>query len=281
MRFAVSNIAWTPRERASAYAVLNEHGVRGLEIAPALAFPDEPDAFAPSDAAVAAFLGALDEHSLQPVSMQSLLFGTADAYLFGSPAQRERFEAGLARAIGLAGRLGIPNLVMGSPANRSIPADMTRADAERIAVDTFRRCGDLCLKANARLAIEPNPTIYGTNFLTTIHEAIEFVNAIEHPGVSLNFDIGSLHVNGEIAEGGEWFAKAKALASHVHVSEPQLAPAPKDAKQFETLARQILGYGYSGWFSLEMRAMGEDNIANLKAAITACTLALTAAKQDV
>jgi sugar phosphate isomerase/epimerase len=171
--------------------------------------------------------------------------------------------------------------VMGSPANRSIPADMTRVNAERIAVDTFRCCGDLCLKANARLAIEPNPTIYGTNFLTTVHEAIEFVNAIEHPGVSLNFDIGSLHVNGEMAEGGEWFAKAKALASHVHVSEPQLAPAPKDAKQFETLARQILGHGYSGWFSLEMRAMGEDNVANLKAAVTACTLALTAAKQGV
>jgi sugar phosphate isomerase/epimerase len=281
MRFSVSNIAWTPHERASAYAVLNEQGVRGLEIAPALAFPDEPDAFTPSDAAVTAFARSLDEHSLQLVSMQSLLFGIVDAYLFGSPAQRERFEAGLARAIGLASRLGIPNLVMGSPANRSIPANMTRADATQIAIDTFRRSADLCLQANTMLAIEPNPTIYGTNFLTTVHEAIEFVNVVKHPQVSLNFDIGSLHVNGEITEGGDWFDKAKAIVSHVHVSEPQLAPAPKDVKQFETLARQILGHGYSGWFSLEMRAIEEDNISRLRTAITACTHALNTASQNV
>ena len=195
--------------------------------------------------------------------MQSLLFGVTDACLFGSEPQRERFEEGLARAVALAGRLGIPNLVMGSPANRAIPNSMDRAEAEQVAIDVFRRIGDLCLGARAKLALEPNAAAYGTNFLNTIGETLTFVQRVGHPAVSVNFDIGSLHMNGEMDAGGEYFAKAAPLVSHVHISEPNLAPAPQDVGQFEALARAILAHGYGGWFSIEMRAAEDDNLARV------------------
>jgi sugar phosphate isomerase/epimerase len=275
---AISNIAWRPEERAAVYAMLAETGVRGLEIAPGRAFPNEPDPVAPSFLAIEGFLREMARRNLKLVSMQSLLFGLNEARLFGSEPQRECFEVGLSRAVTLAGQLAIPNLVMGSPTNRAIPDSMSSATAEDIAIGVFRRIGDLCLKVKAKLALEPNPAAYGTNFLTTIGETLAFVQRLDHPAVGVNFDIGSLHMNGERENGGEWFAKVGAFVSHVHISEPHLAPAPRDERDFEELARQILAQRYDGWFSIEMRAVGDDNLACVRESLTSCARALAKAK---
>jgi sugar phosphate isomerase/epimerase len=276
---AISNIAWRPQEREAVYAMLADTGVRGLEIAPGQAFANEPDPVAPSAGAIAALLRETGRRNLKLVSMQSLLFGLNEARLFGAEAQRERFEVGLARAVTLAGQLAIPNLVMGSPLNRVIPQAMSRAKAEDIALGVFRRIGDLCFKVKAKLALEPNPAAYGTNFLTTIGETLTFVRRLDHPAVGVNFDIGALHMNGERDSGAEWFAKAAAFVSHVHISEPNLAPAPRDEAELEGLARAILAQAYEGWFSIEMRAVGDENLTCVREAVTTCVRALAKAKQ--
>jgi sugar phosphate isomerase/epimerase len=276
---AISNIAWWPQEREAVYAMLADAGVRGLEIAPRQAFANEPDPVAPSPLAIAAFLREMGRRNLKLVSMQSLLFGLNEARLFGSEPQRECFEVGLARAVTLAGQLAIPNLVMGSPINRAIPQSMSRSIAEEIAIGVLRRIGDLCFKVKAKLALEPNPAAYGTNFLTTIGETLAFVQRLEHPAVGLNFDIGALYMNGEGESGGEWFAKAAPFVSHVHISEPNLAPAPRDEGELERLTRAILAQGYEGWFSIEMRAVGDENLTCVREALTTCARALAKAKQ--
>lgn len=277
MRLAISNMAWQPQQRPAALDILALHGVKGLEIAPGLAFPEEAEPFAPSSAGVSAFRTDLERADLNLVSMQSLLFGVPDARLFGEADQRERFEGGLVRAIELAGRLGVPNLVLGSPANRVIPASLGRKEAELIAIDVLRRLGDRCLLVGTKLAVEPNAAAYGTNFLNTIDETLAFVQRVAHPAVSINFDIGALHMNGEMAAGGALFARAQALVSHIHISEPNLAPVPQDAQQLETLARSILALGYGGWFSIEMRAVGE--LATVETAIKTVRRVLSAAER--
>ena len=277
MRLAISNIAWRPQERTAVYGLMSEFGAKGLEIAPAQAFPDEADAFRPSAAAVDTLRGELDRAGLILVSMQSLLFGVSDAKLFGTPVERGRLEERLTRAVELAGRLGIANVVMGSPANRVVPDGLPAPEAERIAIEVFRRIGDVCLDVGTRLALEPNAASYGTNFLTTMEETIGFARRVAHPGIGVNFDIGNLHMNGDFADGGTLFAAAGTLASHVHVSEPALAPAPADAETFEHLARDILRTGYGGWFSIEMRATSDDNVGAVAAALARTASALAAA----
>lgn len=276
-RLAISNIAWKPAEHEAVYALLQDLGVRGLEIAPGLAFAGEPDPVVPSEAAITAFLQTLELRGLELVSMQSLLFGVQDALLFGSDNQRSRFKEGLMRAAGFARRLGVKNLVMGSPTNRAIPDGMSRGEAWRIAATLFREIGDYCFQFGAKLALEPNPAAYGTNFLTCVGETVEFLQMAGHPALTLNFDIGSMHMNGEIDAADRWFAKAGPFVSHVHISEPQLAPAPKDARQFEALARSILARGYTGWMSIEMRATGDRNLASVEAAVAACQAPLEVA----
>ncbi|MEA3004274.1 MAG: hydroxypyruvate isomerase [Sphingomonadales bacterium] len=277
-RLAISNIAWTPREDARALPLLEELGVRGLEIAPGIAFGDEADALEPSPAAVSRLRRRLEAHGLELVSMQSLLFGVSGAALFEGGGARARLVAGLERAIALAGRLGIPNLVFGSPANRRIPDGMERQHADAIAIETFRRLGDRCAAAGTRLALEPNPEAYGTNYLTSIGEAGRAVRQIAHPAVTLNFDLGALAMNGEQAQAGKWFGDLRDLVSHVHVSEPHLAPAPGDEAAFRDAASAILGHGYAGWFSIEMRGAGPDNLERVRTSVERAARALQATR---
>lgn len=274
MKLAISNIAWTPPERAKAYALLQELGVSGLEIAAGVAFPEEADSFAPSPAAVAAFRRTVAAHGLTLVSMQSLLFGVDGAQLFGTSSQVRAFETGIGRAIALAGRLEIPNLVLGSPGARSIPENLDRPVAEQQAIAVFRRVGDACRAVGARLALEPVPAAYGTNFLNTIEETVAFADAVDHPAVTVNFDLGALQMNGEAERAGDLYRRAAHRVSHLHLSEPQLGPVPADAVRFAAILGDVMDAGYDGWASIEMRAQGGDNLARVRASLTACAGAM-------
>lgn len=267
MNLAVSNIAWAPSDRDAAYAILKAAGVRGLEIAPGLFFDGADDAFAPTETEAAPRLEAMRRAGLELVSMQSLLFGVEGAALFEGERGLERLRAGMDRAIGLAGRFGIPNLVFGSPRQRNIPDGLDRAEAERLAVETFRGFGDRAAEAGTRISVEPNPAAYGTNFLNRIAEAEAFVRRVDHPAVTLIVDVGALHMNGDFGDIEAIAARTRGLVSHVHISEPELAPSPADAGQAARVMRAMTGAGYDGWFSIEMKTPPEPRLEALEQSV--------------
>lgn len=255
MRLAMSNIAWAPEEASAAYTLIARHGARGLEIAPGIAFAGEADPFVPSVGATNAFLREIGAYGLALVSMQSLLFGMGGAQLFGTTEERAAFDAGMERALILAGRLGIPNLVFGSPGNRACPPTV---DAAAQAGETFARLGDRAVSLGTRIAIEPAPAAYGTNFLNTAADVAAFVAALGHPGIGLNLDIGALLMNGEMVDVPQLIARAGAALAHVHVSEPHLAPAPASVETLMPIAAALAISDYPGWVSLEMRRHAPD-----------------------
>ncbi len=268
----MSNIAWAPEERLAAYAILAEAGITGLEIAPGLFFHAAADPFVPDAASARAAMSEMTDAGLTLVSMQSLLFGVTGAELFGPPEARAAFETGIARAIALAERFGIPNLVFGSPLQRRVPDGMAMADALEDAAALFRRFGEAALAAGTRITIEANPAAYGTNFLTTLDEAEAFVAAVDHPGIALILDLGAMHMNADFARVP---ARVPALAprlNHVHVSEPDLAPAPADPAALAPVLRALGRAGYAKAVSIEMKRPSEG-----LAAVRACAARLAAA----
>lgn len=245
---------------------MHAKGARGLEIAPALTFPSEEDPFVPSQAAVKALKADLEAHDISLVSMQSLLFGVSDAHLFGGVDARERFNVAMLRAIRLGEVLEIGNLVFGSPANRRYPDTMSAHCAFKHALEAFRQFGDMAQAAGTVLAIEPNPAVYGTNFLTTVASTADFVRKVDHPAIGLNFDTGALIMNGESDVTGI-VAAADGRVSHVHLSEPQLAPAPADVNHARCVVSAIARTGYDRWFSIEMRRSVDSGLAEVEAAL--------------
>lgn len=268
MILSVSNIAWEPRERLAAYDLMAEAGLAGLEIAPGLFFDEADDPFAPDDATALSAMAEIAARGLSLVSMQALLYGVQGASLLGRPDERTAFELGMRRAIDLAGRFGIPNMVFGSPGQRRIPEGMDTASAQAQAAETFRRLGDHAAAAGTKIAVEANPTVYGTNFLTTLEEAEAFVMQVDHPAVTLILDLGTMHMNGVFNTVAMRVGSLKPWLTHVHVSEPQLAPAPDDATDLFPLFSALEDAEYTRAASIEMKR-SEGGISVLRDRIAA------------
>lgn len=276
MKLAVSNIAWPATERDAAYAILRDHGVTGLEIAPAPFLSESIDPFVPTRGEVATAMKRMQAAGLELVSMQSLLFGVTGAALFEGEEARGKLIAAMERAIALAGRLGIPNLVFGSPRQRAYEDNLSAREAQEQAVAVFRRLGDSAVRARTRIAMEPNGRAYGTNFLNRVAEAEAFVRAVDHPGIVLNFDIGTLHMEGDFDAIEAIATAAVDTIGHVHISEPQLAPAPADPAQAARAIRALRKAGWTGWHSIEMAAT-KTPLADLSAALGRLRQAITLA----
>ena len=280
MRFAMSNIAWGYEERLAAYARLAAADVTGLEVAPGLLFEHCADPLMPDASALATARAEIDDAGLTLVSMQSLLFGVNGADLFGDSDGRAAFLRGLSRAIALAERLEIPNLVMGSPKQRSHPDTMTTQDAMARAVELLLPVADAAQAAGTVIAMECNPTTYGTNFLTTPDETRAFVQQANHPAITLNFDIGATFLTETFDQVEALLEAALAWTTHVHISEPFLAPSPADPAQAARVLRKLSSSGYDRAVSIEMRRP-EDGLTGVEMALTRLTQARTGRVEDI
>lgn len=249
----MSNIAWSPGDRISAYRLLASVGVTGLEIAPGLFFHAADDPFEPDERVAQQAIAEMSDAGLSIVSMQSLLFGLDGVGLFDGREGRERFVARMHRAIGLAGRFGIPNLVFGSPKQRQVPQPMTMEMALAEASEVFRRLGDAAFSVGTKIAVEPNPEAYGTNFLTTFDEVLDFVGRTDHPAVVSMLDLGAMRMNGSYDSVPEILAGVTTHLNHVHVSESNLAPAPANVASLVPVLQALDAHGYDGAVSIEMK----------------------------
>lgn len=266
MKLAVSNIAWSPDERLDAYRILAETGITGLEIAPGLLFHAAQDPFMPEDDVAAAALAELADVELTLVSMQSLLFGVSDAGLFEGAEARAALVSGMERAIALAGRFNIPNLVFGSPKQRRIPDAMNRTQALTEGVSVFRALGDTAAQAGTKIAIEANPARYGTNFLTTLEDAHAFVQRVDHPAIVSILDLGAMHINGTYATVPERIPEIIEHLNHVHISEPDLAPAPDQTETLVPVLQALQANGYEHAVSIEMTRQS-TGLTNVQCAV--------------
>ena len=224
MKLAISNIAWMPDERGAVYDLMAEAGVTGLEIAPGLFFHAAKDPFLPSPDVAQAALAEITDRGLTLVSMQSLLFGVTSAGLFDGAKATANLARGMERAIALAGRFSIPNLVFGSPGQRRVPNGLPMNRALDQAAEMFRSFAAAAQSAGTKIAIEANPAAYGTNFLNTLDEAVDFVAKVDHPAVVSILDLGAMHMNGDFATTAARIPALLPRLNHVHVSEPNLAP---------------------------------------------------------
>ena len=247
MRLAASNIAWTAENDAFVYQTLRSLGFTGLEIAPTRIFPNEPYAVEHYANAMMFRQKIEREYGLHVVSMQSIWYGRQEK-LFGSLEERESLMEYTKRAIEFAEVLQCPNLVFGSPKNR------VRGTADiQIAYEFFHVLGDYAAAHGTVLAIEPNPVIYETDFLTRTDEAIAFVEQINSKGLAVNLDVGTMVANGEPVE--LLMGKIKWI-HHVHISEPFLNPI-KERSVHSELSDTLRQTGYKGCVSLEAKCFAE------------------------
>lgn len=246
MKIAVSNIAWNAAENETVFPQLRQMGIHGLEAAPSRLWRDPVGT---SAAEIDRTRQELAVHGFEVVALQSLLFGRDELKLFQDDTRTD-LGAYLLRLAEIGLGLGSRAMVFGSPRQRVIPPEMPANAAWATAIDFFAQIGGKLHQRGMVLGIEPNPPVYGGNFIQTIDEASALVRAVASPGFRLHVDAGALQINGEDIETS--IEKHGDLICHVHASEPMLAPLGSWAGH-QRLADALRGIGYQGWVSLEMK----------------------------
>lgn len=214
MRLSVSNIAWDIADEPAAADLMAAAGIACVDVAPGKYF-DDPAAVSEADGERVRRWWA--DRGFTIVGMQGLLFGTTGLNLFTDDGTMLRRLADQCRV----GRLlGAKALVFGSPKQRD-RTGLDDAAATRIAVDFFRRLGDAAAGEGVVVCLEANPAMYGCNFMVRTDEAAAVVQAVDHPAIRLQLDVGTIATNNENPEIISTYAD---LFGHAHASEPGLAP---------------------------------------------------------
>ena len=247
MNIAISNLAWPPADDDAVFALLKERGLSRVEIAPTKYFPEIEAATPDQIRAVKARFAAA---KLTVVGFQSLLFGQPDLKVFAEREVTDRTIDYLGVLAKLCSDLGGQVMVFGSPKNRQVPAEMTKDDAWRAAVDFFWKAGQRCHEHGVTLVIEPNPVQYHCNFITNVEQAARLVREVDSPGFGLHLDLGAITLNGEDVK--QVIADSADILNHFHISEPEIKPLQPDNPNHKLAAAALRRAKYQGVVSIEM-----------------------------
>lgn len=246
MRLAISNIAWPAGADEEAAPLLHAHGIEGVELALTKIWPEPLDAPA---AELRAYRDRWEKRGVPIAALQALLFGKPHLTVFGAETVRQQTRDYLAGIIERAAWLGARALVFGSPKNRQ-RGERSQREAWAIAVPFFRELGQIAARHGVYFCIEPNPPEYGCDFVSTVAEGIELVDAVGEPGFGLHLDTGGMALTGDVPAAS--IAAAAERCRHFHISEPFLAEVGGGKTQHSECAAALQARGYRGWISIEM-----------------------------
>lgn len=241
MKLSISNIAWDYTQNEQIYGLMKKYAFSGLEIAPTLIFPENPYSQITNAKKWADEIKS--KYNFIVSSMQSIWYGRQEM-IFGSESERRFLIEYTKEAINFAEAIGCKNLVFGSPKNRLYSNDSDY----KIGIDFFRTIGDYAIKHNTIIAMEANPSIYGTNYINYTKSAIELIKVVNSKGFMLNLDIGTIIEN---KENIDVLRNNIYLISHVHISEPLLRPIIK-RDLHKKIIHLLQDEGYSNYISIEM-----------------------------
>jgi sugar phosphate isomerase/epimerase len=212
-----------------------------------LLVPDKPEAdFAP----LAANLKSL----AIPVPVCNS-FIPAALKVVGAEANHDAAAAYAETAIRRAGTCGIGIIVFGSGGARRIPDGFDTAQAKQQFIAFAKRIAPAAQKANVLLVLEPLNR-KETNFINSLAEGAEIVDAVAHPAFRLHADIYHMMQEDEppsaITAGGPRIA-------HVHVAQKGTRHAPMPGgSDFRPYFKALKGIGYQGRIAVE--AVWQDKV---------------------
>jgi D-psicose/D-tagatose/L-ribulose 3-epimerase len=248
MRLAISNIAWDIDEDEVIAKLLQRFGVDAIDIAPGKYFHEFGKVTSDEIARVKNWWL---ERGIEITGMQALLFGTTGLNVFGHHESQVAMLRHLAAVCRIGKGLGAKRIVFGSPKNRD-RLGLTDQETIDVAIPFFRNLGEIAQSYGVVICLEPNPTCYGSNFMTTSYETAKVVRRIDHPSIEMQLDSGTLAINNE--DTLTVLNDCAPLIGHIHASEPGLVPLGEGGVDHAKFAAALKQYLPNHLVTLEMVA---------------------------
>lgn len=249
----VSNLAWKKKEENSAIKILKNNNINYLEFAPNLLIQNKKE--------IKKIKKKWTDKGIKLYSMQSILHGEENAFIFGSKSQNEIFLNAIKSKINLANKLNVKIIVFGSPRNRKTFGKQKNL-LDKIFINTFKKLSKYCRKKNVIICVEPNPKIYKSEYLNNIQEVIKIIRKIKNKYIKINYDLGASIANKENVKTS--FQNNTDLIGHVQISAPGLGNLDRYKKKVKKFNEILQVSKYKGLVSMEVLAKDKNNIQNLK-----------------
>jgi sugar phosphate isomerase/epimerase len=196
-----------------------------------------------------------------PVSACNL-FIPGEMKSVGPDAVHDKILEFSATAFRRAQLAGVRIIVFGSGGSRRIPDGFSRDDAYRQFVSLGRKLAPLASKNNVVIALEPLNR-KECNFINSLADGAEIVNAVSHRNYRLLADIYHMMVDGEDSRN---IIRYGDLIRHVHIAEEQGRAAPgTHGEDFGDYFSAFALIKYQGGISIESR--WDDMAAQAPAAL--------------
>lgn len=161
-------------------------------------------------------------------------------------------------ALKRAKECGSSHIVFGSGGSRAIPDGFDRQRAKEQHIELSKKMALLAEKHGVTLAIEPLNRSE-TNFINSLSEGVEIIEAVNHPRFRLLCDIYHMMKDNE---GPEEIVKYGKYITHCHIAEKQGRTAPgAQGDDFTAYFKALKKIKYKGGLSIECRWKDFDNEA--------------------
>lgn len=247
MRFAICNETFEGWDHDRVCQVVANLGYQGLEIAP---FTLAGRITEVSQEQRKELRRQAEDHGLTLLGLHWLLAKTEGLHLT-SPEDSVRQSTAdyLVELARCCADLGGNIMVFGSPGQRRIPAGATRAQALGYAVDTFRRARSGIGDSGVTLCMEPlSPP--EADFILTAREALELVDAVDHPNFALHLDVKAMST--DEAPAPELIRRHASRLGHFHANDPNLRGPGFGDTDFVPIFAALKEINYQGWVSVEV-----------------------------
>jgi sugar phosphate isomerase/epimerase len=269
MKFALCNEVLQPLPFARQCEIAAQLGYAGLEVAP-YTLADDPTAITEAQAAEFRRIGA--DHGVAITGLHWLLVAPPGLSIVSADAAvRERTVAVMERLVELCAALGGRYLVHGSPKQRSVPPGESAAIARERALACLARAARRAQDCGVTYCIEPLSR-KETDFINTVAEAAELVDAIGSPALRTMIDCsaaGQAEAEPVAALIAHWMPTGR--IAHVQVNDPNRRGPGQGAMAFAPILRTLrhmerLGH-YAGVVAVEPFDYVPDGIGTAARAI--------------
>lgn len=141
-------------------------------------------------------------------------------------------------------------MVFGSPAQRNVPAGVSKEQALANAADVFRAALPRLAERNVRICMEPL-TPKETDFINTCAEAMQLIELVDEPNFCLHQDVKAM-LGAETESVPALIEKYAGRVGHFHVNDTNLLGPGMGETDFTPIFEALQKAGYSGWVSVEV-----------------------------
>ena len=245
IKFTISNIAFQKNNLHQIINLFKKNDINILEFAPSILLNNN---FTKKN--IFKIKKFWNKKNIKLYSMQSILYGLDNAYLFGTKNQKTKFLNEVKKKIIIAKHLGVKIIVFGSPKNKAniFNKSVKKLDAEAISI--FKKINIICKTKKIIFCLEANPKIYKCEYLNYTNHAFKIAKAINSDFFKVNLDVGTIIQNKENPI--NLIKNNIKLIGHCQLSMPLLKPINLKNEIIKTVIILLKKHKYKGAVSMEM-----------------------------